>query len=59
MVQSTSSQERTTFASASPIPTTNDTYSYTYQAVTAHDGCTIPPSSKHVRLKNLGKVTEK
>ena len=42
-----------------PIPTTKDTYSYTYQVVTAHDSCTIPPSSKRVRLKNLWKVTGK
>lgn len=26
--------------------------------MTAHDRCTIPPSSKGIRLKNLGKVTE-
>lgn len=42
-----------------PIKTTKDTYSYTYQVVTAHNRCTIPPSFKCVRLKNLRKVTEK
>lgn len=37
----------------SPIQTTSDTYFDTYQAVMAHNCCTVPPSSKCVRLKNL------